>query len=147
MVRFTANFPRVDIEHRFPFEVGAKDWLISIAGHDMEPAKVKAPFNRILFIHFDDVEEDLEFLNEKAITEQQAKIIADFIKKAQATDKNVWVNCHAGMCRSGAIVEVLALLGWQIVEGFSPQRIPNRLVFNLVRQQFDELLNSWEKEK
>jgi protein-tyrosine phosphatase len=70
--------------------------------------------------------------------------MANFIMKARALNKNVWVHCHAGVCRSGAVVEVLSLLGWTVSSQYSPRRIPNTHVFKLLRLQFEELKNSWE---
>lgn len=40
-----------------------------------------------------------------AITTMQAKQIADILRHAKEADVNVVVHCHAGICRSGAVVE------------------------------------------
>lgn len=136
----TANFPRKVIETRFPFEVGPQDWLISIIDVGCQPAQVRSPFDRVWTWCFADVQ-----VHERgAMTPEQAQKMANVIHHAKAMQKNVWVHCTAGMCRSGAVVEVLNLLGWSIVDGFSPERVPNDHVFNLLRLQFPELRQSWE---
>lgn len=131
------------IETAFPFETSCKDWLISIADHDVADALVSphARFDRVLFLKFDDSEEEDD---PHAISEQDVDKIIMLIDEALVLNKNVWVNCHAGICRSGAVVEVLELLGWTVVDDYSIPRIPNRLVFNKIRRRFDSLRNSWE---
>lgn len=142
MIRFTANFPRAVVESGFPFDrTPAKDWLISISDFDTLNAQPVHGFGWIMFARFDDTE-DPE--NSQGISDETALQIASFIEEARKANANVWVNCHAGMCRSGAIVEVLSLLGWVVADEFSPKRVPNLLVFNKIRKHFPELLNSWE---
>jgi len=137
------NFPRVNIIGcNLPFEVTEDDWLVSIADAKTPPALTMLPFGRILYMHFDDVGDERE---RNAITDEQAKEIADFIKEARAQGKNLWANCHAGICRSGAVVSLAIDLGWEDAKHWnSPGRIPNHLVFNKVRKHFPELTYSWE---
>lgn len=142
MQRFTANFSRSQVEGRFPFELTDRDWLISIADRNAAAADVKGNFDQVFHFGFDDCDESdtLHF----AMREHQAEKMAQIIRDAAAQNKNVWVNCHAGMCRSGAVVEVLGLLGWTIVDDFSQKRLPNVHVFKSLRLQFDELKHSHE---
>ena len=80
------------------------------------------------------------------ITNDQALQIATFIKEARDLKKNVWANCHAGICRSGAVVSLLVDLGWEYADSAeSPGRIPNHLVYDKVRKHFPELKQSWDK--
>ena len=144
--RFTANFPRVQIDagrlkQPFPFELSHRDWLISISDAAGWPIQVRDPFAKVFEFFFDDESDP----NWPGIMQQsQAVEMANIIRQAKDQDKNLWVHCTAGMCRSGAVVEILGLLGWTIVEGFSPARLPNTHVFKMLRLQFDELKNSWE---
>lgn len=146
----TANFPRAVVmgvsSTPLSFHPTENDWLISITDFNNEDAKVIDGFGKILFEKFDDT---TDYLDRKSITNEQAKEIAEFIDEAKLRNKNVYVNCHAGICRSGAIVEVLGLLGWdiqnQLVE--SPGRIPNSLVFDKVRKHFPSLKQSWDVEE
>lgn len=143
----TANFPRAAVMNvagrHFPFPVTEQDWLISICDHDVPNATIHYPFDEILFMRFDDVSE--EGPNLASISGEQAAEIANFIKRARAEKKNVWVNCHAGICRSGAIVSLLGDLGWEVVKhAESPGRIPNHLVYDKVRKHFPEVRQSWD---
>jgi len=155
----TANFARSAINEtygQFPFATSEDDWLISIADKDAFNARPKAKFDRILFLNFQDIEltsaggvetdKARAFLaSNGAITEAQAEQIAEFIKEARDKRKNVWVNCHAGMCRSGAVVRLLTELGWsdERYKG-QPDRVPNLLVYNRVKKHFPELHQAWD---
>lgn len=155
----TGNFPRsviVETYGRFPFAADEEDWLISIADPDAYNAVPKARFGRVLYLNFADVELNTPggVMTEKAaqslaklraITPAQAEQIADFIKEARELKKNVWVNCHAGICRSGAVVRLLGELGWDIqTHDLIPDRVPNLLVYNRIRKHFPELHQSWD---
>lgn len=141
----TANFPRSVISgiySDFPFPVTAEDWIISITDAEWFDAEIELSFDRILFMRFDDVEDDLE----GSFSDAHAKTIADFIKEAREQKKNVWVNCHAGISRSGGVVEVLVRLGWEFIQsGKSCARIPNARVYNKIRVHFAELQQSWDE--
>lgn len=128
----------------FPFPLSEDDWLISITDEDGADATIAYPFDKVLFMQFHDTQEETNY---GAITAEKATEIANFIKRARELKKNVWVNCHAGICRSGAIVCLLGDLGWEIVNhAESPGRIPNHLVYTKIRKNFPELTNSWELE-
>jgi predicted protein tyrosine phosphatase len=155
---YTANFPRsaiVETYGEIPFPIGQNDWLISIANKDALNANPKKPFGRVLFLNFNDVdlttgakgetEKSKEVLGSLgAITDAQADQIAEFICDAREAKANVIVNCHAGICRSGAVVRVLGELGWEIRDNYSPKRMPNMLVYNKLRKRFNELAQSWD---
>lgn len=155
----TANFPRSIINEtygEFPFVVGDDDWLISIADIGAYNTAPKVKFGNVLFMNFADVEfstpngkptrkalEKLAMMG--AMTGPQAQQIAEFIREARALKKNVWVNCHAGMCRSGAVVRLLLELGWEEAKyPGQPTRVPNLLVYDRVRKHFPELSQSWD---
>lgn len=95
-------------------------------------------FKDILQLKFFDTEDD----EVGCIQSNQAQQIADFLNKAIENKCNVIVHCHAGICRSGAVVEVGHILGFDIPDGIN-NRIPNRLVFNKVRKALG-IFNSWE---
>lgn len=142
----TANFPRSIIAGNegfsFPFSVGKDDWLISITDSNGDDVKVGAAFEKVLFMQFNDTQK----IGCGEIQQWQALQIATFIKEAKALQKNVWVNCHAGICRSGAITSLLIDLGWEYQDSpVSPGRIPNHLVYDIVRKHFPELKQSWDK--
>jgi hypothetical protein len=138
----TGNFPRVFItHHRLYFGPTEQDWLISITDEDGTDAETNYTFGKTLFMKFNDTTK----IGEGEISLLQAEDIADFIKEAKAEGVNLWVNCHAGICRSGAIVSLLGELGWEIDKRVgSPGRIPNWLVYDRVRKHFPDLKQSWD---
>ena len=137
----TANFPRRAVELGLPRTITANDWLITITDYRGEHITPGNKFGRLLYLRFDDVTEP----GENSIQLDQAEAIAQFIREAQQAGVNVWVNCHAGICRSGAVVRVLVELGWKYQMILSPPGIPNTLVYRMIRQQFSELKYSWEE--
>jgi predicted protein tyrosine phosphatase len=74
-------------------------------------------------VQFDDTEEDVD----SAIRPWQAELILSTLKAAKAHDLDVVVHCHAGLCRSGAVVEfALRHLDFQLHQ--NRERHPNQLV-------------------
>lgn len=99
--------------------------LIQIIDHDEVfpiPAR-QADFVSIHQFVFDDVEDRFDI---NCITDYQAKRLANILKEAFEDERNVVVHCHAGICRSGAVVEVGTHLGFEVVPGRN--RLPNYLV-------------------
>ena len=141
MQKFTANFPRGVIESGFPFELTNRDWLISISDAAAKSPNIRNTFSTVFFFFFDDDNPPAAGI----LDEMQAAQLAAVIHKARELNKNVWVHCNAGMCRSGAVVEVLALLGWTLADEFSPRRVPNTHVFSTLRRHFPEISQSWDE--
>lgn len=86
------------------------------------------PFHKFTQIHrfeFLDSEENDAQPDELKITDAQAAQIADILKQALEKRSDVVVQCHAGICRSGAVVEVGTIIGFRDTETF---RQPNLLV-------------------
>ena len=133
----TSNFSRNQVSDP-RFLVDSKNftgvnWLISISDTDTRGAQIKLPMNKTLHMRFNDI--SLPF--EGAISDYQASSLAQFIQQAKAANANLWVNCHAGVSRSGAIVEILQYLGWEIQEEIrSRRRVPNALVYEKLRKLF-----------
>ena len=133
----TANLSRsqvTSLSYAPPLENFSKDdYLISIRDIDAPIKEIVLPVQNILHLAFEDI--SMEF--DGAIEDWQAELIANFIKEAREKKANVWVNCHAGVSRSGAIVELLGQLGWEIDETLKMRnRVPNHLVFNKLRKHF-----------
>jgi protein-tyrosine phosphatase len=59
-----------------------------------------------------DAEDDDGFPDECKISDHQAKSLVLLLKQAQLNHMNVVVHCHAGICRSGAVVEVAKMMGF-----------------------------------
>lgn len=116
-----------------PENFSKSDYLISIRDIGAPIKEIVLPISNVLHLAFEDIAMEIDGV----ITDTQAKLIADFIKEAREKKLNVWANCHAGVSRSGAIVELLSQLGWEINENIrSRSRVPNHLVFNKLRKHF-----------
>lgn len=141
---FTSNFSRAAVcGHltRFGEEIGEKDWLISISDKNFFPAPVAYNFEKILFMDFHDT-----IVADDGLTDEDARMMAEFIKEAKEKKKNLWVNCHMGVSRSGAVVELLSQLGWTVREDLrSNDRVPNVLVFNKLAEHFPEITYDFKK--
>lgn len=96
---------------------------ISDIGYKQPEPMYENLFAYNLCLNFNDVEDEFDL---SSISDYQAQQIADFILKAKENDANIIVHCHAGICRSGAVVEAAVSVGYSDVEG--RVRIPNTLV-------------------
>lgn len=134
----TANFSRSTVSgafEDFEYSFADNDWLISIRDVDAKPADIGFTFGKVLHLAFEDTENPAHGIQREEVSQ-----IAWFIMLAKSHRKNVWVNCHAGKSRSGAIVELLSRLGWEIQEDMCSQnRRPNRLVFKKLALCFPEI--------
>lgn len=74
------------------------------------------------------------FPKEKLISDEQAEEIAAILQKAFENDQNVLVHCVVGVCRSGAVVEVAEMIGFD--ECFR-YRLPNIRVKSKLMQALD----------
>jgi predicted protein tyrosine phosphatase len=102
IVNVVANFPRVPEDRVHEFS--------------------EAPYQFL----FEDIEEDEKIVDlEFGIRPWQAKEIVEILQRALAADKNVVVHCHAGICRSGAVVEVAEMMGFNPLNAY---RQPNCMV-------------------
>lgn len=79
-------------------------------------------FKEIQQFEFLDTEDHLD---EFGITDEQAADLVTLLQYALDNRMNVIVHCHAGICRSGAVVEVAKMMGF---DEFDVPRIPNLLV-------------------
>lgn len=96
-------------------------------------------FVKIYQFRFFDTNEECHI---QSIQDSDAIEIANALNYAFENKLNVIVHCHAGICRSGAVVEAGTLLGFSVPHGIN-KRIPNSLVFNKVRKELG-FKNSWE---
>lgn len=135
---YTANFPRSVINEsygKFPFYTDDDDWLISIRDPATYPVDIKPRFGRVLELEFLDV--DLLKID-GGFSPELAEETVRFIAEAKKLKKNVWVHCHAGVCRSGAIVEFLIDQGWKLKDHeLVPGRVPNPRVYSLLHNAKD----------
>jgi len=120
------NVAAIDIPKGFHHDAGPNSMLISIT----DPAGWKPmafhDFKERHNFEFLDVEKDDFVLEEEMkCSQEQANELVRLLQYALKNRMNVVVHCTAGICRSGAVVEVGAMMGFDDVGKF---RSPNLLV-------------------
>lgn len=128
------NIPRRYVEQMTSVEPNTV--LISINDPGQFPAETQAHFVDRLTLHFLDLEEDHEF----AITPDQANEVAHFLCKSYSAGYNVLVHCNAGVCRSGAVAQCGAAIGYELE---AEQMSPNLLVKRLVMKELTEIVHEY----
>jgi protein-tyrosine phosphatase len=104
---------------------------------DTPPEPAEDAFHSRHVFEFLDAEEPTRFFpEEKLISDEQAEDIASILVRALEEDRDVLVHCVAGVCRSGAVVEVAEMLGFD--ECFR-YRLPNIRVKRKLMSRFDLL--------
>jgi len=103
---------------------------------DVPPQPAEDCFAKRYSFQFLDAEESTsELFPESALfSDSQAKIIARILKQALEDEQDVLVHCVVGACRSGAVVEVAEMLGFD--ECFR-YRLPNIRVKRKLMQALD----------
>lgn len=87
-------------------------------------------FEQVHQFEFLDIERDGDQnLMGFAITRQQGQEIVTILQAAMGQNRNVVVHCHAGICRSGAVVEVGTMMGFESTNRY---RQPNMLVKHML---------------
>lgn len=123
---FIINVAAADIPSRFHPDPGQNSMLISISdpgGYHPVPAH---QFNEIHNFEFLDVERNDPVIDPTwKCSQEQADQIVALLQKAKENNTNVVVHCMAGICRSGAVAEVGAIMGFEDSKRF---RSPNLLV-------------------
>ena len=135
---FCENVSRQDIKQGLHINpLVKKTYLIQISDIGCKQPKVlyENLFSDKLRLNFDDIEDELDF---NSITDYQADKIAEFLNKAKQNNANIVVHCHAGICRSGAVVEAAMSVGYSDIEG--RVRIPNTLVKRKVMSVLELIL-------
>jgi predicted protein tyrosine phosphatase len=67
---------------------------------------------------FLDAEDKDGFPDECKISDEQAQELVRLLEHALEKQMNVVVHCHAGICRSGAVVEVATMMGFTAGERY-----------------------------
>lgn len=118
------NCSRKDIQIGQHFDAGDNSMLIQIADPATFFPEPKYAFKEVHQFEFLDAEDSdvAEFGEDPLITDAQAETIVRLLEHALDHHMNIVVHCHAGICRSGAIVEVATMLGFRDTEKF---RSPN----------------------
>ena len=103
-----------DAENGWHTDMGVNSMLIQIADPATffpEPKKAFKDIHQFEFLDAEDNEVD-RYGEEPLISDSQAETLVDLLKYAYENKMNVLVHCHAGICRSGAVVEVGTMMGF-----------------------------------
>lgn len=116
---FIENCSRSDIKNGLHSKINTNTILIQISDIDAIEPKPLMYFREIYNFRFEDTEKDTPGF----ITDEQAYEICSVLRNAMSDNRDIIVHCHAGLCRSGAVVEAALHIGFNPVE--SRIRYPN----------------------
>lgn len=125
MPSWIENCSKKDVARGCHYDVGPNAMLIQIADPASGFPKPLASFREIHRFEFLDAEVHEDYPEEAKFSDAQAAEIAGLLKRALECRMNVLVHCHAGICRSGAVVEVASMMGFRPTDRY---RQPNLLV-------------------
>jgi predicted protein tyrosine phosphatase len=120
--RFIENVSKADVTLGHHYDAGPNAMLIRIQDPATEFGKVKYQFKETYCFEFLDAEDEDGFPDECKISDSQANELVMLLSHAMENHMNVVVHCHAGICRSGAVVEVATMMGFTPTDRF---RQPN----------------------
>lgn len=122
MIRFIENVAASDVSTGFHYDAGPNAMLISITDPAGWKPLPKHDFKEVHEFEFLDAEDEDGFPDECKIQDEQAEQIIGLLNRALENRMNVVVHCMAGICRSGAVVEVATMMGFTPTDRF---RQPN----------------------
>ena len=122
MTRWIENVSKADVTLGHHYDVGPNAMLIRIQDPATAFANPKQQFKEIYEFEFLDAEDEDGFPDECKISDGQADELVALLQRALDKSMNVVVHCHAGICRSGAVVEVASMMGFTPTERY---RQPN----------------------
>lgn len=124
------NVSMADIIKGTHLDAGENSMLIQIVDPNMEFPKAKHKFRHIRKFKFLDIEDPQ---HQWAVCNEDVRQIAAALREAKEKQMNVIVHCVAGVCRSGAIVDVAEQMG-----GFArceKPRSPNLLLKSMLMKE------------
>jgi predicted protein tyrosine phosphatase len=112
--RFIENVSKQDVRLGHHMDAGQNAMLIRIQDPATFFGKVARAdmFKEVHEFEFLDAEDEDGFPDEAKISDEQAAELVRLLQHAQDKHMNVVVHCHAGICRSGAVVEVASMMGF-----------------------------------
>lgn len=110
--RFIENVAASDVTTGFHYDCGPNAMLISITDPAGWKPNPKHNFKEVHEFEFLDAEDEDGFPDECKIQDEQAENIIALLNRAKENHMNVVVHCFAGICRSGAVVEVATMMGF-----------------------------------
>jgi predicted protein tyrosine phosphatase len=134
MAPWIENISLDDVRKGYHYDPGFNSMLIQIVDPGTEFPTPKVTFKDVRQFFFLDVEDDdkEKIYYSAAITNEDAKGIAEALQHAWDNHMNVVVHCHMGVCRSGAVAEVGVMMGFRDTEKY---RIPNVMVKRKLMEQ------------
>ena len=142
MIRWIENVSRDAIRNGHHYEAGENAMLIQIGDPASTFPTPKKNFKVVSQFEFLDAEDGDRFPEECLISDEQAQQIVNLLQMALDQSMNVVVHCHAGICRSGAVVEVATMMGFTATERL---RIPNMRVKHRMMKALGWTYDSEEK--
>jgi len=124
-VNYIENIAAIDCQKGNHMDPGSNTMLIQIADPVGWLPTPKQEFKLQAVFRFADVEAGDGAMEEFGITDEQAADLVQLLEYAIDNRMNVVVHCVAGICRSGAVVEVAEMMGFAKCGNF---RIPNQMV-------------------
>jgi len=106
------NVAAIDFQRGQHYDPGANSMAIQIlddANWIPEPAFAFKDVHRFFFLDLEDGDENVDA---RGITDDQAEELVRLLDLAKLNNMNVIVHCTAGVCRSGAVVEVATVMGF-----------------------------------
>ena len=138
------NVALSDIKKGFHIPPGENAMLIQIADPATFFPVPKHTFKEVHQFEFLDAEDGDRFPDECMIQDEQAAELVRLLHHALDNSMNVLVHCHAGICRSGAVVEVGSMMGFTPTERF---RMPNLRVKHRMMRVLGLTYDSEEKQE
>jgi predicted protein tyrosine phosphatase len=122
VTRWIENVSWDAVKNGWHSDMGENAMLIQIADPATFFPQPKKQFKEVYQFEFLDAEDTDGFPDECKISDDQAKELVALLQKALDKSMNVLVHCHAGICRSGAVVEVGTMMGFTATDRY---RQPN----------------------
>ena len=123
------NVSWIDVQNGEHTYMGENSILIQITDPRSNFPVPKHKFKEVHQFQFFDADKpdtELKITETDLISETQAIELANLLLRAKYEDMNIIVHCMAGICRSGAVVEVAYIMGFTPTNRY--MRIPNVLV-------------------
>lgn len=141
MTRWIENISKDAVRQGHHTDMGANAMLIQIG----DPASYfPTPKYQFKEVHqFEFLDADAGFPEEVLISQEQADELVRLLQHALDHSMNVLVHCHAGICRSGAVVEVGTMMGFTATERF---RMPNLRVKHFMMKSLGLTYDESEKQ-
>lgn len=111
-IRWIENVSKDAVTLGLHSDLGINTMLIRIQDPATEFVEPKKEFRETYQFEFLDSEDSDPEHEDAKISDYQAARLVGLLQRALDKHMNVLVHCHAGICRSGAVVEVATMMGF-----------------------------------